>query len=477
MGAKLLLKEALQAAIGCLWTCSIIGFIGRLKRSYIILISEIFQSISHFQNCYRAEISPFICDRQMKLKINKACDLSSISVLPPHSRRSSAGTSGPESLSIFGKSQAPMQLRSQQQQLQQSQQSFSHGVSSQHGLYSQFSQNSQEEALTNELRLVSQERENSVKRNSILPPTNCTREESQMQISRSSSNLMRKWSVPEYKCQTSEEIEHRIGMVETSLSRFGMILDSVQSDIMQVNKGTKEIVLNTESIRQKLNVHEDSLQLMMKGQEDIKAGVDGGFKSLSDQLKQNINQENFKEIFSLISALSEKFNTQIMKLRSDLHETFTKEIQAMACSMKISTRKQATPPIYAPKGVSCRAPSLEVQLPKSATMHSKVQQATSAPKVEMGGWTSVKPEQPTSKVGNPNKRCNKIKVSPTQLEPECRVVIESDEEIDGGFSCLLEERGTGVGNYSMEAAKENTERILRKARRRKRKYCNTIIIN
>ncbi|KAL2461556.1 putative methyltransferase PMT2 [Abeliophyllum distichum] len=87
----------------------------------------------------------------MKLKINKACDLSSISVLPPNSRRSSAGTSGPESLSIFGKSQAPMQLRSQQQQLQQSQQSFSHGVSSQHGLYSQFSQNSQEEALTNEL--------------------------------------------------------------------------------------------------------------------------------------------------------------------------------------------------------------------------------------------------------------------------------------------------------------------------------------
>ena len=32
-------------------------------------------------------------------------------------------------------------------------------------------------------------------------------------------------------------------MMETSLSRFGMILDSVQSDIMQVNKGTKELVL------------------------------------------------------------------------------------------------------------------------------------------------------------------------------------------------------------------------------------------
>ncbi|XP_022865661.1 protein PAIR1 [Olea europaea var. sylvestris] len=413
----------------------------------------------------------------MKLKINKACDLSSISVLPPHSRRSSAGQSGPESSSIFGKSQAPLQLRSHQQQLHQSQQSFSQGISSQHGVFSQFSQNSQEEALTNELRLVSQERENSVKRNSILPPTNCTREDSQMQISRSSSNLMRKWSVPEYKCQTSEDIEHRIGMVETSLSRFGMILESVQSDIVKVNKDTKEIALNTESIRQKLIVHDDLLQLMNKGQEDIKASVDGGFKYLSDQLKQNINQENFKDIFSVISALSEKFDTQIMKLQNYLHETFTKEIKTMACSMKISTQKQSTLPIHAQKGVSGHAPSLEMQLPMSATIPSKAQQAASAPKVEMGGWTSVKHKQPASKVENHNKRSSKIKVSPTQLERECRVVIESDEEIDEGFSCLLEEKGTDVGNYSMEAAKENTERILRKARRRKRKYCNTIIIN
>ncbi|CAA3032230.1 Hypothetical predicted protein [Olea europaea subsp. europaea] len=432
----------------------------------------------------------------MKLKINKACDLSSISVLPPHSR-SNAGPSGPESSSIVGKCQAPLQLRSQQQ-LQQSQQSFSQGFSSQHGLFSPFSQNSQEETITNELRLVSHERENSVKRNSILPPTNCTREESQMQISRSSSNLLRKWSIPEYKCQTNEEIEHRIGMVETSLSRFGMILECVQSDIMQVNKGTKEIAMNTHSIREKLIVHDDSLQLMNKGQEDIKAGVDGGFKSLSDQLEKNINQEDIKEIFSMISALSEKFDTQIMKLQSDLQKTFIKELQA--CNglqhEHFYKKKKATSPIYAPKGVGCRASSLQVQLPKStrssfssstsltvleiitesvedspsATTHSNLPQETLSPKIEMQGWTSVKHMEG----GSLKKMCNKLKVSPTHLERECRVVIESDEEIDGGFSCLLEERGTDARNYSMEAAKENMERILRKARRRKRKYSDTI---
>jgi len=43
--------------------------------------------------------------------------------------------------------------------------------------------------------------------------------------------------------QLSEGLEHRIGIMETSLNRFGMILDSVQSDVMQVHKGTKEIIL------------------------------------------------------------------------------------------------------------------------------------------------------------------------------------------------------------------------------------------
>lgn len=28
-------------------------------------------------------------------------------------------------------------------------------------------------------------------------------------------------------------------------------------------------------------------------------------------------------------------------------------------------------------------------------------------------------------------------------ETECRVIIDSDEEIDGGFSCLLQEKESG----------------------------------
>lgn len=41
----------------------------------------------------------------------------------------------------------------------------------------------------------------------------------------------------------SEDLDRRIGMIETSLNKLGMILDSLQGDVMQVNKATKEVLL------------------------------------------------------------------------------------------------------------------------------------------------------------------------------------------------------------------------------------------
>lgn len=46
--------------------------------------------------------------------------------------------------------------------------------------------------------------------------------------------------------QLSEEFEQRFRVMETSLSKFGMMLDSIQSDIMQANRGTKEVLLISE---------------------------------------------------------------------------------------------------------------------------------------------------------------------------------------------------------------------------------------
>ncbi|XP_058224140.1 putative recombination initiation defects 3 isoform X1 [Rhododendron vialii] len=412
----------------------------------------------------------------MKLKINKACDLSSISVLPPHTRRSSIGPSGPGSSSVFGRSQAS-QLRSQPSQHSFSQQ----GVSSQHGMFSQLSQNSLDEIVTNDQRISSQERENPVKKLSCLPPISYSLEESQMQVSRSSSNLMRKWnssSVLDHRSQTSEELERRIGMMETSLNRFGMIMDSVQSDIMQVNKGTKEALMEIEDVRQKLIANGNLLQVMAKGQEDIKTNLAGGIKSLSDQVSQDTDGEKLQEISSFILTLPEQIDVYLQKMKSELCNKLTQEIQAMVCSLKVPNQHHLTPAILLEEGISCRSVQQQMQPLKGPEMPPRSCGKTALlPKIEVGSWTSVKTEQATFTHRGTSKKHKQKRMSPIELEREWRIPIESDEEIDGGFSCLLEGKETDVGNYSMAEAKEETKRILRKARRRKRKHSNTIILD
>ncbi|GLT79648.1 hypothetical protein SLA2020_511300 [Shorea laevis] len=461
----------------------------------------------------------------MNLKINKACDLSSISVLPPHARKSNTVTSGPQA----------SYLRSQP-----SQQSISQGFSSQPAFFSQISQNSLDEVLTTDQRFGSQERENSAKKVSCLPQTNTKREENQLAISRSSVHLMRKWNTSEHRCQISEELEHRLGMIETSMNRFGMILDSVQNDVMQVNKGTKEVLLETDGIRQKLIAEDASLQLMNKGLEDIKTKLDEGMKSISDQLGNGMNLDKLQQIFLLVSTLPKQMEASLFKVQNELQNSLTKETQAIVGSLK--TLKQngpvaaAIPPKYTgsrdtlerkpqplknpampskacvqsalprktemrgwnsvkaeqstfigrPSFIpqkyigSCDIPERKLQPLKNPAMPSKAcVQSVLPPNMERGGWNSLNVEQ-SMFIGRSTFKKNKgkgISFSCARQEDECRVIIESDEETDEGFSCFFGEKGRDTTISLSQEAKEETDRILKRARRQKRKYSNPIIIN
>ncbi|XVF33325.1 hypothetical protein REPUB_Repub17cG0158700 [Reevesia pubescens] len=303
-----------------------------------------------------------------------------------------------------------------------------------------------------------------------------------MPISRSSTNLIRKWnsgSAPEHRCQTSEELEHRLSMIETSLNRFGMILDSVQSDVMQLNRGTKEVLLEMEGIRQKLIAEDTSLHLMNKGQEDIKVSFDGGMKSISDQLNKDIYRDKLQQIFLVLSALPEQTEASLLKLQNELCNTFTKEIKAIACNVESLNQKPAVASTILPKSTGCCAtPQSKPQAVKKQAVPPKVyEQPALAPKVETGGWKSVKMKKSTINERASCKENNRKGVSSVEQETY-RILIESDDDIDGGFSCLLDDKETdGTTNLLIEDAKEETERILRKARRRKRKYQNPIIIN
>ncbi|KAI8027058.1 Protein PAIR1 [Camellia lanceoleosa] len=330
-----------------------------------------------------------------------------------------------------------------------------------------------------------------------------------MPISRSSTNLMRKWSstsAADHQCQISEELERSIGVMETSLNRFGMVLDSVQSDIMHVNKGTKEALMEMEGIRQKLIANDNLMQLMNMGQ-DVKTNLVGGLKSISEQVSQEIDRDRLKEISSMISALPEQIDLCLQKLKSELCKTVTQEMQAIPCTLRIPSQKHLTPTVLSERGISCRVTPQQMPTLKNPQVRPKFcGKATVVPKVELGSWTSVKKEKATFTCWSSSKEHRQKRLFPVELclksrlhykkwtkltrsfimrtlwilqmqtERERRIVIESDEEIDVGFSCLLEEKDTDIGNYSVEEAKEETKRILRKARREKRKYSNAIIL-
>ncbi|KAG4400495.1 hypothetical protein AAZX31_07G067400 [Glycine max] len=414
------------------------------------------------------------------MKINKACDLNSISVFPPplvYPRKANNISSG-------------LQASHSQHRSQPSQQSLSQGLSSQHGVLSHFSQNSLDEAVTtNDQRVGSQEHENSLRRISSLSRPTYSREESQAPNSRSSSNLMLKWNSADHKSQLSEGLEHRIGIMETSLSRFTMILDSVQSDVMQVNKGTKEIILEVECIRQKLIAQDNSLQLMTKGQEEIKAIIERSLKSLAEQMSHVSKKEKLQDVYLAVSALPQLIEASLQNVQNDLRN-ITKEMQEISCNLKSVNQKDLVPTSLSSKSISKQITTPKMRQPLANICYdynhdqgqgifldfseAKVSiQATVAPEVESGGWKPVKKERVTFS-DRTSEKVQKKKEPHTQKYirggRDCAIVIESDEEIDGGFSCLVQENA-GVnllGNLTKEALEE-TERILRKARRRKRK--------
>ncbi|XP_073227012.1 putative recombination initiation defects 3 isoform X2 [Cicer arietinum] len=402
----------------------------------------------------------------MKMKINKACDLSSISVFPPphgYARRPN---------------NASMGLQTSQHRSQQSQQSFSQGLSSQQGILSHLSQSSLDEAITaNDQRVGSQEHENSSRRFSCLPRLTYSKDESQPPNSRSSSNLLVKWNSADNKNQLSEGLEHRIGIMETSLSRFAMIMDSVQSDIMQVNKGTKEIILEMEYIRQKLIAQDNSLQLMTKGQEEIKASINGSLASLSEQMSHVTNIEKLQEVYTMVSAMPQLIESSLRNVQNDLQKT-TKEMKEISCSLKHTNQKDLAQLIPSLKNVGKQVIALAPKMRQHPANEAKMNtQATVDSKVETGGWMPVKRERVTFS----DRISEKVrKQKQPHVEKVIRggrdyaIVIESDEETDGSFSCLGEVNADLFGNLTKEE-EEETERILRNARRRKRKHRNSMI--
>ncbi|KAF3610342.1 hypothetical protein DY000_02044118, partial [Brassica cretica] len=338
-------------------------------------------------------------------------------------------------------------------------------------------------------RFTCQERDLSLKKNSFLAPVNHKRDDTQMLSSRPSSGRWSSVSLGDSKSQISEE---RFGMMETSLSKFGMMLDSIQSDFIQANRGTKQVFLETERLHQKLILHDTSLQQLIKEQTDVKPSLDGAVKSILEELTKSPNQE---KIALMLTAIPEQVETSLQKIQSEIFHKLTGEIQVLA-SLKMTEPVIAQEVPTAPQVKKSkenlheqRGPAAKLQSSafcdailktKQPQLHRNPDKTSArnvktflSPKTQVGCWKTVKPAQRTLKNNAARKQVKPVG-DRTQFE-ECSIVIDSDEDMDEGFSCLLKGNTKGA-SFEWDAEKE-TERLLKTARRTRRKFGNPIIIN
>ncbi|XP_044983266.1 protein PAIR1-like isoform X3 [Hordeum vulgare subsp. vulgare] len=189
--------------------------------------------------------------------------------------------------------------------------------------------------------------EDSSKRTPSYPASSasCVREDSQLQLTTIPTNPIHRWSpsLPDSRCQINEEVERKFQHLASSVHKLGMILDSVQNDVMQLNRSMKEASLDSGSIQKKFVLLEDSLKQILKGQDDIKALFEGSTESNPDQLSVlNSHTRKLDEMTSILSALPNHLQAEFGQLKGDTYRIFTKEMEGIARGIRsINTRLDA----------------------------------------------------------------------------------------------------------------------------------------
>ncbi|KAM3262555.1 hypothetical protein ACQJBY_052965 [Aegilops geniculata] len=214
--------------------------------------------------------------------------------------------------------------------------SFSQGGGSAPLVHAQ-SQLSQASLDANLLSLLSQapaRDQDSSNRKSSYPASSasCVREESQLQLTKIPTNPIHRWSpsLLDSRCQVNEEVERKFQHLASSVHKMGMILDSVQNDVMQLNRAMKEASLDSGSIQKKFVLLEDSLKQILKGQDDVKALLEGITESNPDQLSVlNSLASKQDEMSSLLSVLPNHMQRELGQLKGDISRIFSREMEGI----------------------------------------------------------------------------------------------------------------------------------------------------
>ncbi|CAL4899762.1 unnamed protein product [Urochloa decumbens] len=171
---------------------------------------------------------------------------------------------------------------------------------------------------------------------------------SRMQFPNISSSTSYQWrpSLPDSGCKASnagtafghvpsEDIRCKFQNLECSVHKMGMVLDSVQTDVMRLNKGMKDATLESNSTQKKAVVLERSLQEICKGQDDLKELVENCTKINPDQLNvMNSHSSNLDEISLTLSAWPKQMQADLRLLQSDISSVLAEEMQGIVRAIK-----------------------------------------------------------------------------------------------------------------------------------------------
>lgn len=139
-----------------------------------------------------------------------------------------------------------------------------------------------------------------------------------------------------------------------------MVLDSVQNDVIQLNRSMKEASLDSDSIQRKVVLLDNSLQKILmvqdgeagsiqqndvlldnslqqilKGQDGLKELLEGGTKSNPDQLSVlNSHTSTLSEISSILSVWQEEIRADLRQLHGDIFRIFTKEMKGVVRAIR-----------------------------------------------------------------------------------------------------------------------------------------------
>ncbi|XP_039839109.1 protein PAIR1-like isoform X3 [Panicum virgatum] len=163
----------------------------------------------------------------------------------------------------------------------------------------------------------------------------------------SSSPYQRKPSFPDVECKPSNtstafDVECKLQHLGFSVHKMGMVLDSVQNDVIYINRAMKDATLDSNSIKKKAVVLEKSLQEICKGEEDLKELVENCTKTNPDQLNvMNSHSSNLEEISLTLSAWPKKIQAELRLLQSDISCVLTEDMQGIVRAIRSSESRSA----------------------------------------------------------------------------------------------------------------------------------------